>query len=325
MEKKFFIVDLQNQIGKELEDLFQIKDMQIRSSKDGQSYLEILLADITGSQTARAFENVDEIKVKIERGRVHRIKLQVYQFSDQLGIKVLDVYKVGEYNLRDFVPSSSVDSERLEGELRSIIKKVENPDLKLLLKRIFIDDNELRKKFLLAPAAKMNHHDYSGGLAEHTLQIARVSEMISKMYVIIDRDLLVAGALLHDIGKVFELEYTPDIEYTDEGKLLGHLIIGYELVSKKIHELEFMGKFPEELRMKILHMVLSHHGEQQYGSPVKPMFLEAQILHFLDNLDAKAYMFKKAYDLRSQNNARWSEYSKPLGRSIYLGEPEDTE
>lgn len=325
MDKKIFVLDLPNKMGQEVEDLFQIKDFQERNNKDGQIYLEIVLSDVSGSQIARIFDNVENLRQRIEKGKVHRVKLQVYQYSNQTGIKILDVEKVENYNVRNFVASGAVAPGKLEEELKAIIKKVENSHLKMLLKRIFIDDEDFLRKFLLAPAAKMNHHDYVGGLAEHTIQIARISELISKMYDIVDRDLLITGALLHDIGKVFELDYTPDIEYTDEGKLLGHLIIGYELVIKKIREVEFMNKFPEELRMKVLHMILSHHGEQQYGSPVKPMFLEAQILHFLDNLDAKADMFKKAFDFRSQSNIRWSEYSKPLGRSIYLGEPEDIE
>ena len=323
MIKNIFVKDLPNLIGNEVEDLFQIKDLQDRSGKEGQPFVELTIADVSGTLTARIFDDVEALRGKIERGRVHRLRMQVYQFANQIGLKVLDVEKVEDYDIRHFVPSSSVDSSKLEEDLKSFIRKIDNPQIKTLLKRIFIDDEEFRKKFLLAPAARFYHHNFVGGLAEHTLQIARVAEAISELYDVVDRDLLIAGALLHDIGKVYEMEYTPDIEFTDEGRLFGHLIIGYEFVSKKIHEIEVVNKFPEELRMKILHMILSHHGELQYGSPVKPMFLEAQILHFLDDLDAKADMFKKASDLRSESNTKWSEFSKPLGRSVFLGELEE--
>jgi len=323
MVKNIFVKDLPNLIGNEIEDLFQIKDLQDRSGKEGQPFVELTIADVSGTLTARIFDDVEALRGKIERGRVHRLRMQVYQFANQIGLKVLDVEKVEDYDIRHFVPSSSVDSSKLEEDLKSFIRKIDNPQIKNLLKRIFIDDEEFRKKFLLAPAARFYHHNFVGGLAEHTLQIARVAEAISELYDVVDRDLLIAGALLHDIGKVYEMEYTPDIDFTDEGRLFGHLIIGYEFVSKKIHEIEVVNKFPEELRMKILHMILSHHGELQYGSPVKPMFLEAQILHFLDDLDAKADMFKKASDLRSESNTKWSEFSKPLGRSVFLGELEE--
>jgi len=323
MVKTIFVKDLPNLIGNEVEDLFQIKDLQDKSGKEGQAFLELTIADVSGTLTARIFDDVEVLRGKIERGRVHRLRMQVYQFSNQLGIKVLDVERVEDYDIRHFVPSSSVDPAKLEEDLKSFIRKINNPQLKTLLKRIFVDDEEFRKKFLLAPAARYYHHNFIGGLAEHTLQIARVAEAISGLYDVVDKDLLIAGALLHDIGKVYEMEYTPDIDYTDEGRLFGHLIIGYEIVSKKIHEIEVVNRFPADLRMKILHMILSHHGELQFGSPVRPMFLEAQILHFLDDLDAKAEMFKKASDLRSESNTRWSEFSKPLGRSVFLGELEE--
>ncbi|MDI6850346.1 MAG: HD domain-containing protein [bacterium] len=322
MVKNIFVKDLPNLIGKEVEDLFQIRDLQDKSGKEGQPFVELTIADVSGTLTARIFDDVDALRGKIERGRVHRLRMQVYQFANQLGLRVLDVEKVEHYDIRHFLPSSSVNPSKLEEDLKSFIRKINNPQLKTLLKRIFLDDEDFKKKFLLAPAARFYHHNFVGGLAEHTLQIARVAEAISELYDVVDRDLLIAGALLHDIGKVYEMEYTPDIDFTDEGRLFGHLIIGYEIVSKKIHEIEVLNKFPAELRMKILHMILSHHGELQYGSPVRPMFLEAQILHFLDDLDAKADMFRKASDLRSGNNTKWSEFSKPLGRSVFLGELE---
>ncbi len=326
MDKKFFIKDLIGKNEGEIEDLFQVTSMEPKTSKDGQTYFELSISDITGTLTARIFENVDALKNNIERGKVHRLRLVFSSFTTQNGntfssIKVVEAQRVDEFDLRHFVPSGKVPLIVLEDELKFFIRKTNNYYIRELLEKVFLKDDEFLEKFLLAPAAKKNHHNYIGGLAEHTLRIARVAEEISKYYPMVDRDLLIAGALLHDIGKVYELEYTPEIEYTDAGKLLGHLILGYELVSNKMKESGFMGKFPEELRMKLLHMILSHHGELEFGSPVVPLLIEAQILHFLDNLDAKAEMFDEASGSRSETNPRWSRYHKTLGRSIYLGEP----
>lgn len=329
MAKKFFVKDITNYVGGEIEDVFLVRDLIDKSTKEGQGYLEIVIADLTGSQIARIFDNVEEMRNKIEKGRVQRLKLSVYQYSgNQLGVKVLSVERVSSYDIRDFIPSGSKDPDKLFNELKKFINSVKNPHLNELLRRVFLiektdEDKAFKERFLMAPAAKQNHHDYVGGLIEHTINVARAADGLAKMYDSIDRDLIIAGALLHDIGKVYEYEFTPDIDTSDVGRLLGHIAIGFELVNRKIKEIEFMRNFPEELKMKVLHMILSHHGELSFGSPVRPAFLEAQILHFLDDLDAKADMFRKAYDMRSDTNKKWSEYLNPLKRSVYLGEPEE--
>lgn len=329
MAKKFFVKDITNYVGGEIEDVFLVRDLMDKSTKEGQGYLEIVIADLTGSQIARIFDNVEEMRDKIEKGRVQRLKLSVYQYSgNQLGVKVLSVERVSSYDVRDFIPSGPKDPDKLFNELKKFINSVKNPHLNELLKRVFLiektdEDRVFKERFLIAPAAKQNHHDYVGGLIEHTVNVARAADVLTKMYESINRDLIIAGALLHDIGKVYEYEFTPDIDTTDVGRLLGHIAIGFELVNRKIKEIEFMRNFPEELKMKVLHMILSHHGELSFGSPVRPAFLEAQILHFLDDLDAKADMFRKAYDMRSDTNKKWSEYLNPLKRSVYLGEPEE--
>ncbi len=331
MPKKYFVKDLNQFVGKEIEDVFLVRDIIDKNTKDGQDYLELVIVDLSGSQTARIFNNIEEIRFKIEKGKIYKLRLSIYQYnSNQLGIKILDAEKVMTYDIRDFIPSSQRDLEDMFNELKKFINSVKNPSLNELLKKIFLSektekDIEFREKFLIAPAAKQNHHDFVGGLLEHTLNVVKAADILAGMYSYIDRDLLVTGAILHDIGKVYEYEFTPDIDFSDMGRLLGHIAIGIEIVNAKIKEMEFMRQFPEELKMKVLHMILSHHGELVYGSPVKPLFLEAQILHFLDDLDAKADIYKKAYDLRSGANKKWSEYLNALKRSVYLGEPEEVE
>ncbi|MGB9824296.1 MAG: 3'-5' exoribonuclease YhaM family protein [Candidatus Hydrothermia bacterium] len=331
MPKKHFVKDLEQFVGMEIEDVFLVRDILDKSTRDGQEYLELIIVDLSGSQTARIFDNIEDVRVKIEKGKIYKLRLSIYQYyGNQLGIKILDAERVMTYDIRDFIPSSQRNPQEMFNELKKFINSVKNPYLNELLKRIFLSektekDIEFREKFLIAPAAKQNHHDYVGGLLEHTLNVVKAADLLSEMYNYIDRDLLISGALLHDIGKVYEYEFTPDIDFSDIGRLLGHIAIGFEIVNTKIKEMEFMRQFPEELKMKILHMILSHHGELVYGSPVRPSFLEAQILHFLDDLDAKAYMYKKAYDLRSETNKKWSEYLNALKRSVYLGEPEEME
>jgi 3'-5' exoribonuclease len=165
----------------------------------------------------------------------------------------------------------------------------------------------------MAPAAKANHHAYIGGLLEHTLNVTELCVSIASRYREVNFDLLIAGALLHDIGKVEEYTYFPKIDRTDIGRLLGHLVIGYEMIMRKIREMKnFRGGFPEDLKLQILHLVISHHGELEWGSPVRPMTLEAQILHFADNMDSKVWMFIDAKRKRRDPFSRWSEYLQSL-------------
>jgi len=331
MGKERFVKDLLNLINEEIEDVFLVKKIETKNSKDGAEYLEVSISDVTGEQTARIFDKLDDFKKVLKKGKVYKLRLSVYQFgSGQLGVKILEANESKDYKIEDFNPKSPRDRDEMWKELKDLINQVENPYLKELLKRIFLGDGEgdrdFRERFQIAPAAKEYHHDYVGGLLEHTLNVAKLALTVAKMYPKIDRDLLLTGALLHDIGKAYEYTYTPEIEYTTLGRLLGHIVIGFEIVQRKIYGMKFLNWFPEELEYKVLHMIISHHGERDYGSPIVPAFLEAQILHFLDDMDAKTDMFsRKAEELRSETDESWSEYLKSLKRYVYLGKPKEEE
>ena len=321
--KNLYVKNLKDYMGKEVEGEFYISRKEVRKKKDGGPYIELALADVTGSAPAVVFEDVETLDGVIREGSVFLIRGNVGSFNDSLQVKVVWARAVTEYDPRDYVKSTEKDIGLMEEKLLSIVDSVLDPYLKKLLDQFFRDEKFMRK-FKLAPAAKKLHHAFIGGLLEHTLSVTELARVVASRYREVNTDLLISGALLHDVGKTEEYGFFPMIELTDRGRLLGHLVIGYEMVSAKIEELrDYLGGFPEDTKMKILHMILSHHGELSWGSPVVPQTVEAQILHFLDNLDAKVWMFLEARGLTKDPMARWSEYHRGLSRFVFLGGGEE--
>jgi 3'-5' exoribonuclease len=216
----------------------------------------------------------------------------------------------------DFLPSSPRDPDEMIAELKACIQKVKDPHFRKLLKKIF-EEKELMDKFRCAPAAKSMHHAYVGGLLEHTLSLFHLCERVMPHFPEVDRDLLRAGVLLHDVGKVDELSYARSFDYTDRGRLMGHIVLELEMVSGAINSLT---GFPEEKAILLKHLMVSHHGKEEFGSPVKPMTLEALILHMLDDLDAKAQTFRAL--MSGSQDERWSAYHPLLGHYVFKGFPE---
>ena len=323
--KSLFIKNLTGDLmGKEIESIFLVTKREVRKKRDGFPYLEILFSDVTGTIPGVLFDEYEKYESLLQVGKVVNVKGVIGTFNDELRIKVTQVMDVITVDPKDFVPSTSKDVNILMGELLKLVEQVVDPYLKELLKRFFVEDKEFIERFKKAPAAKSYHHPYLGGLLEHTLGVTELSLRVVKNYKEINEDLLLAGALLHDIGKVDEYTTFPSIEMSDKGRLLGHVVIGYEMVSEKIKSMDdYLGGFPEDLALQLLHIILSHHGELSWGSPVVPYTLEAQILHFVDNLNAKAWMFLEAREKRKEPDARWSEYHRGLSRMVYLGEPEE--
>jgi 3'-5' exoribonuclease len=234
----------------------------------------------------------------------------------QLVIAELKKVPEEEVALADFLPETARDMGEMEGELARLISSLNDVNLMRLLSAFF-DDPSFLALYRSAPAAKGMHHVYLGGLIEHSLAVARLVDGIVPLYEGLNRDLLIAGALLHDVGKVREIAYIRSFDYTDEGKLLGHITIGVEMVREKIAGLK---DFPRELAMLLQHMLLSHHGQYEFGSPKLPMTLEATILNYLDDLDSKINGIRTHVEKEPENHSRWSAYHRLYDRYFYKGD-----
>jgi 3'-5' exoribonuclease len=267
------------------------------------------------------FENVEESYAEAETGDIVKVKGMTVTYREGLEIKVekLRKAKEGEGDPQDFLPKSEIDLGLLFENFVKKTEKVKNEHLKKLLRAI-LDDEKLTRKLKIAPAAKLWHHSYLGGLLEHTLKVAELCEKAAELYDLVDKDLLLTGALLHDIGKIYTYSIAGYVDYTDEGRLLGHIVSGDELVYQKIKKIE---GFPENLALELRHLILSHQGELEMASPVVPQTIEAIILHYADEMDAKAGAFSeiiKREALQGKTGKKWSDWIPLIRRYIYLGE-----
>jgi 3'-5' exoribonuclease len=242
-----------------------------------------------------------------------RAKATIYLGKMQLVIGELRRVPDAEVVLADFLPEGGRDADVMAEELAALIETIRNVHLKRLL-AAFFEDPELISLYRSAPAAKGMHHVYLGGLLEHSLAVAKLVDSVVPLYEGVDRDLLIAGALLHDVGKVREMAYSRSFDYTDEGKLLGHITIGVEMVQEKIAAI---GGMPRDLSMLLKHMLLSHHGQYEYGSPKRPKTVEATILSYLDDLDSKINGIRSHFARETDANARWTSYHRLYDRYFF--------
>jgi 3'-5' exoribonuclease len=271
---------------------FLVLSKEIRQKKTGEPYLTLYLADRTGEIEAKMWDNVVEVMHTFERDHFIKVKgiAQLYNNRSQFTIHKLRKLEDTEVEFGDFFPCSERDPEVMYGELTATITGISNPHLRGLLELVFADAN-LRGLYKVAPAAKSIHHACRSGLIEHVLSLCEVGRLIAPHYPEVDRDLLITGIILHDIGKVEELSYARSFGYSSEGQLLGHIVLGLRLLATKFEQLP---QFPRRLRTLVEHMILSHHGELEFGSPKVPMFGEAMLLHHLDNLDSKMNAVRNA-------------------------------
>jgi 3'-5' exoribonuclease len=220
------------------------------------------------------------------------------------------------------LPKSKIDLDLLIGDFKRKSESVENPHLKKLL-NLILEDEELTQRLKVSPAAKLWHHSYLGGLVEHTLKVVEFCEKAAELYELVNRDLLISGALLHDIGKIYTYSLSGFIDYTDEGRLLGHIVSGDELINEKIKKVE---GFPQELALQLRHLILAHQGQLEFASPVVPQTLEAIILHYADEMDAKAGAFSDIINRETRQGRegkKWSDWVPLIRRYIYLGEEKE--
>ncbi len=250
--------------------------------------------------------------MKFEEGDVVLLDGRVELYNDKPQLKVTNLLKVDGYETGDFLPKTSKDVDKLFDYIKSI--EIQNPYLRSLLASFFKDE-EFVSLFKKSPAAKSLHHCYLGGLVEHTYEVIKICEIVCEIFPQIDREFLLTGAVLHDIGKMEELRFTRILDYTDEGRLIGHIIMGERVVREKM--LSIPG-FPKNLKMRMSHLLLSHHGEYEWGSPKRPKTLEACALHYVDNLNAQVNRFIQIIEKEKDKN--WADYDKLLERHIYIGE-----
>ena len=272
--------------GSALQDIYLCKFKQSAVTRNGKPYYNVILMDKTGTLDAKVWEpdspgiaDFDAMDYIHVFGEVNK-----FQGALQASIKRVHVAKEGEYDSSDYLPVSKFDREEMHKSLIAVISTVKNTYLNQLLNKFFVEDQEISEKFLVSSAAKNIHHSFVGGLIQHTLAVTRLCKYFVKAYPHLNHDLLITAALLHDIGKVRELSSFPQNDYTDDGQLLGHIVIGCEMIGEKAREI---AGFPPRLETELKHCILAHHGEYEYGSPKKPALMEAMALNFADNADAK--------------------------------------
>ncbi|WP_165248587.1 3'-5' exoribonuclease YhaM family protein [Paludisphaera soli] len=310
--------------GDSVDEAFLVADKQLRANRQGNLYLQLELRDKTGSVGARLWNATEELARTFEPGDFLQVrgKTQIFQGSLQIILTHLDVLDSARVEPEDFLPQSSQNVAKLFARLREVLLGMHEPHLRALVE-CFLIDEEFVAKFTAAPAGIKNHHAYQGGLLEHVVTILNVADRILEFYPEVDRDLLLTGVFLHDIGKIDELSYERAFAYTDEGQLVGHLVMGVELLRDKVERTQDLTgePFPKELLLRLKHMIVSHHGALEYGSPKLPMTLEAVALHYLDNLDAKIHTYGREIRDDPVRESTWTPFQQSLGRRLFKGAP----
>jgi len=308
--------------GENIEEVYLVVEKQLRANRNGNLYLQMELRDRTGSISARLWNAGEPVFRSFEEGDflVVKGKVQLFQGSLQLILSHLDKIQTEKVDLGDFLPHTEQDVSKLYERLRSHMMKAKNLHLRALAECFLIDQDFVRA-FCRSPAGIRNHHAYLGGLLEHVVTLMDGADRLTPLYPELDRDLLIMGIFLHDIGKVRELTFDRSFGYSDEGQLVGHLVIGVEMLNERVRQVPDLTSepFPDELLLRLKHMILSHHGSYEFGSPKLPMTPEAIALHHLDNFDAKVHSFTR--DIREDANkgSTWTPFSQSMQRRLFKG------
>ncbi|MCX7944319.1 MAG: HD domain-containing protein [Deltaproteobacteria bacterium] len=317
IEKSVYVKDLKEK--QKIISPFLVKSKAAPLNKKGDPYLNILLSDKTGDIEARVWENVQEISERFESGDIVLVDGIAQNYQGRLQLRISDVNRVSreDINIEDYLPTSPIPINRLWDETKQLLNSITNFDLKRLISKVFEDKNlvEMIKK---APAAKEIHHNFVGGLLYHTLSMMKIANFIASHYPELNRDMLIVGVFFHDIGKIRELSVDNFFDYTDEGKLLGHIVIGDRILTDLIQRVE---GFPVELAFELRHILLSHHGDLSKGSPKLPMTMEALIVSFIDDMDARMESWRKIFE--KEDGKRWTAYQKMYERSLFRSSNKD--
>ncbi len=312
--KDFYIRDCAQQENQTITSYFVVAIKQVKSKKNGELYLALTLADRSGQVQANMWENVDDSLNAFDQDDFVKVKGLVQNYKGRWQINIHKIRRLGdsEVDYSDYLPKTTKDIDELWRTLVGFVDSFENPWLKSLLNQFMADEN-IMTAYRCAPAAKTLHHAFVGGLLDHVVSLFTVCDLAARNYPQVNRDLLLSGAFLHDIGKVHELTYQRSIAYTTEGQLLGHMIIELEMLHEKIARLP---GFPGELKILLEHMIISHHGHYEFGSPKLPMFPEALLLHYMDDLDSKMEAMRAQFEREGDLESAWTSYNPSLGRPL---------
>ncbi len=315
MQKTIYVNQLKER--DRVESIFLVRDKITAMAKNGKPYMTLKMMDRTGEVEGRIWDQVDHFSSQFEKNDFILVNAKASIYMGKMQLIVQDLKKIDEsqIDLGDFLPVSQRSTAEMRSELDTILESLTNPHIEALL-RAFFDDPEFFALYSKAPAAKAMHHVFLGGLLEHSLAVVGLAVDVAVRYPQVNRDLLICGALLHDVGKVSELSYQRSFDYTDEGKLLGHIVLGVQMVEDRVRQI---ADFPAELSMLIKHLLLSHHGQYDFGSPKRPKFLEAVILNFIDDLDSKINGVQTHIDKEPDKEGNWTNYHRLYDRYFYKG------
>jgi 3'-5' exoribonuclease len=312
--KEFYICNCSEQENKVITSQFVVVSKQIKAKKNGEPYLALTLGDRSGSVDAKMWDNVEEFLNAFEQDDFVKVKGLVNKYNNRWQMTIHKIRRMGdgEVDFSDYLPKTSKSIDELWAKVGEFVESMEQPHLKQLLK-LFMADEEIAKAYKDAPAAKTLHHAFIGGLLDHVVSLFTSCDLVVRNYPMVNRDLLFTGVFMHDIGKIHELTYARSFGYSTEGQLLGHMIIELEMLQKKIAQIP---EFPPQLKILIEHLIISHHGEYEFGSPKLPMFPEALMLHYMDDLDSKMEAMRAQFEREAENDSPWTSYNSSLARPL---------
>lgn len=311
--KEIYLKDIKQ--GDKIASTFLAAEKNMAFSLKGAPYLNVRLKDKTGELDGKVWDNAIEFDRQFKKGDVIYIEGKAASYKNAIQISIVNIKKYAGEDVEptDYLPAAKGDIATMFKEMLAYVEKIQTKPLQILL-QAFFHDQKTAELFQRAPAAKGFHHIYLGGLLEHSLSVVRLLDKVADHYPNLDRDLLLAGGMLHDIGKIYEFNYDSLIEYSDEGRLIGHIVMGVEMINKKI---EAIPDFPAPLALKMRHIILSHHGEFEFGSPKRPKMMEALVVHFIDDLDAKLNAFQAFITDSNNADSDWTTYNRFFERFLY--------
>ncbi len=311
--KEIYLKDIKQ--GDKVASTFLATEKNMAFSLKGSPYLNVRLKDKTGELDGKVWDNAIELDQQFKKGDVIYIEGKAANYKNSIQISIIKIKKTvwEDVEPTDYLPAVKTNVADMFNEILAYVEKIQTKPLQDLLQS-FLHNQETAELFKRAPAAKGFHHIYLGGLLEHTLSVVRLLEKVSEHYPTLNKDMVITGGILHDIGKIYEFSYDYTIDYSDEGRLIGHIVMGVEMIDKKIAAID---DFPRQLALELRHIILSHHGEFEFGSPKRPKTLEALVVHYIDDMDAKFNAFQTLIDDSNNADSDWTNYNRLLDRFIY--------